>query len=108
MSWLQRFLFPHAVSIQAARRGGGMGGGFAQAVDVAAEVKDGSQLVRTPDGVEIVSTSQVTVSLGTVAPIGSLVTVWAGTPAERESTVVQVGRDENDPPLPSHQILYLK
>jgi hypothetical protein len=102
------FFYPHIVSVRAYRAGGGMGGGFAPSRELAAEVKDERRLIRDRDGSEVVSSSQVTVPLGSNVPLGSLVTVWAGTPAEREATVLQAGRDDNtDTLLDSFEVLYL-
>ena len=108
MSWPQSFFFPHAVSIRAHTGGGGRGDSYSAPAPSIAEVKDEAQLVRGPDGREVTSSSQVTVPLATIAPLGSLVTVWPRTPAEREAAVIRVRHDENPAPLPSFQILYLE
>ncbi|MDQ1206203.1 hypothetical protein [Microbacterium sp. SORGH_AS_0862] len=108
MSFPASFFFPHIISIRALAGGAGMGETYADAVPSIAEVKDEAQLVRTADGAEVTSSTQVTVPLDTAAPLGSLVTVWAGQGAQRESVVLRVARDENPPPLPSHLILYLE
>lgn len=85
-----------------------MGCGFAEPRELIAEVKDEQRLVRTADGSEAVSSSTVTVPLESAVAPGALVTVWAETSAERESSVIAVAREENPPPLPSHLILSLK
>lgn len=85
-----------------------MGSGYATSRELGAEVKDEQRLVRTADGSEAVSSSTVTVPLESAVAPGALVTVWAGTSAERESSVIAVAREENPPPLPSHLILSLK
>ncbi|MDY0830738.1 hypothetical protein SK224_16505 [Microbacterium sp. BG28] len=109
MSFPASFFFPHTVSIRALAGGGGMRPSYFGPETVIAEVKDEAQLIRTADGAEITSSTQVTVPLATIVPLGSLVTVWPGQgAAERESAVLRVGRDENPPPLPSHLVLYLK
>ncbi len=107
MSWGGAFWFPHRVMVRDAIVGGGMGPRLADAREVVAEVKDGHRLVRTVDGREVVSTSTVTVPLEANIPVGSEVTVWPGSVAERTAKVVEVGRDENPPPLGSHLILAL-
>ncbi len=102
------FWFPHTVSIRARRSGGGMGPGHGAAVASIAEVVDKRELIRDANGREVISNTRVTVPLSTEAPLGSLVTVWPDRPdIRREATVLQVGRDENGPPLPSHLILWL-
>lgn len=107
MMW-PAFFYPHTVKVRDYQPGGGMGGGFAASRELTAEVKDERRLVRDRDGAEVVSSSQVTVPLGSNVPLGSLVTVWAGTPSEREATVLQVGRDDNtDTLLDSFELLYL-
>lgn len=107
MAW-PAFFYPHTVQVRDYRAGGGMGGGFAASRTLDAEVKDERRLIRDRDGAEVVSSSQVTVALGSNVPLGSLVTVWAGTAAEREATVLQVGRDDNtDSLLDSFEVLYL-
>ncbi|MDJ1113234.1 hypothetical protein [Microbacterium dauci] len=108
MSWFDAVFFPHKVSIRAYRNTRGHGENHAAAKTVAAEVRDEAELIRTPEGSEVVSSSRVTVGLDVLAPHKSLVTVWPGTPAQREATVLRVAREENPPPLPSHQILYLE
>lgn len=107
MSWGDVFWFPHTVKVRDAIAGGGMGPRLGAERELAAEVKDGHRLVRTPDGREVVSTSTVTVPIEANVSLGSEVTVWPGTVAERTATVVEVGRDENPPPLGSHLILAL-
>lgn len=108
MSLLERFFFPHRVTVRELLPPTGMGGGFADPREITAEVRDEQRLVRDADGNEVVSSTIVTVHLGEHVPAGSLVTVWPGTANERDATVLAVGRDENDPPLPSHQILSLE
>lgn len=107
MMW-PAFFWPHKVQVRDYRRGGGMGGGHTASRELTAEVKDERRLIRNTDGAEVVSSSQVTVPLGSNVPLQSLVTIWAGTPAEREAEVLQVGRDDNtDSFLDSFEVLYL-
>ncbi|MDR6142040.1 hypothetical protein QE375_001594 [Microbacterium foliorum] len=108
MSWGDSFWFPHTVSVRAHLGDGGRGPRYAAATDASAEVLDKQERIRDAKGVEVVSSSRVTVPINTVAPLGSLVTVWPGRPTQREAEVLQVGIDENDPPLPSHLVLWLK
>lgn len=109
MTWPAEFFFPHTVSIQALQTGG-MGTTPGPKYSSIAEVIDEQTLVRGKDGEEVVSSSRVTVPLDPPVPLGSLVTVWPDGPisARRAAAVLQVGRNENAPPLPSHQVLYLK
>lgn len=107
MSW-GAFFYPHKVLVKDRVAGGGMGPTFATARELAAEVKDEQQLVRAADNSETVSSAQVTLRLPEHVPLGSLVTVWPGTPAARESTVLAVDRHENAPPLDSFVVLSLK
>lgn len=106
MSW-GSFFYPHTVSIRDKRPPSGMGGGYAAARSVSAEVKDEQQLVRAADGAEVVSSTQVTIPWPDTVPPGSLVTVWAGTAMEREATVLRVAVNPNAPPLDAHIVLYL-
>lgn len=107
MSWPGWFFFPHVVAVEDLSGSGGMGQKWGAKRNVDAEVIDERTIVRGPDGQEVVSNSRVTVPLEANVPVGSKVTVWPGGSAERQATVVRVGRDENDPPLPSHLVLYL-
>jgi hypothetical protein len=102
------FWFPHQVRVRPLLGAGGMHESHGPEVSAAAEVKDKTELIRDADGSQTVSSSQVTVPLDTVAPVGSFVTVWPGTPSERKSRVIATSRNENDPDLDSFQILYLK
>jgi len=107
VSWDGPFWFPHTVKVRDSIASGGRGSRLGDPRDVAAEVKDEHRLVRTADGREVVSSSTVTVPLEANVSVGSEVTVWPGSVAERTATVIAVGRDENDPPLPSQLILSL-
>ncbi len=107
MSW-GAFFYPHTVHVRDIGAGPGLGESFGPSRALAAEVKDEQQLVRTADGEEVVSSTQVTVELDANVAPGSLVTVWKGTTAEREATVLAVARDDNgDSPLDSHLVLSL-
>lgn len=108
MSWPASFFFPHRITVRDYTAGAGDGPGYGKPRDLIAEVKDEQRLVRTADGDEAVSSSTVTVPLDAEVAPGSMVTVWAGTSAEREATVIAVARDENPRPLPSHLILSLE
>lgn len=107
MSW-GAFFYPHSVDVRDLVQGGGMGDSYATARSLAAEVKDQQQLVRAADGSEVVSSTTVKVPLPEHVPVGSLVTVWPGTPAAREAEVLAVGRHENGAPLDEYLELSLK
>lgn len=109
MSWADdEFFYPHTVEVRDRVAGGGMGSTYAAARTLAAEVEDEQKLVRAADNSEVVSSAQVTLPLPQHVPVGSLVTVWPGTPAERQSTVLAVNRHENAEPLDSFVVLSLK
>lgn len=108
VSWDDPFFYPHTVTVRDLLSSGGMGEAHGTARSLRAEVKDEQRLVLTDDGSEVVSSSTVSVSLTAAVRPGSFVTVWGGTPAERESVVLAVGRNENEPDLDSFLILYLK
>ena len=107
MSW-GAFWYPHTVQIRDALPAGGMGGGFAAARTLAAEVIDTQTLVRDKDGREVVSSTRVTVPLPQHVPLGSLVTVWSGMPRERTALVLAVAANENADLLDSYLVLSLE
>lgn len=108
MTWPDDFFFPDVIDVQDHLGTGSMGDRFGVKRRLSAETIDVQQLVRGPDGREVVSSSRVTVPIVSAVPVGSIVTVWPGGTAEREARVLRVGRDENPPPLPSHLILWLE
>lgn len=104
----EAFFYPHTVSIRSLTSAGGMGTTYGTPRNVAAEVRDEQRLVRDIDGSEVVSSTWVTVPITENVPIGSLVTVWPGTPLEREAQVLVVGTDDNtDSDLDSFLVLSL-
>lgn len=107
MSW-PAFFYPHTVKVRDRTSVGGLGTTYAAPRELQAEVKDEQRVVRNAAGQEVVSSTQVTVPLDAAVPVGSLVTVWAGTSAEREAEVLAVGRDDNTgTPLDSFLVLSL-
>ncbi len=102
------FWFPHAVTVRDYQEGAGEGPSFGRPRPLNAEVKDEQRLIRTATGEQAVSSSTVTVPLNSAVAPGSRVTMWAGTSAEREASVIAVARHENDEFLPSHLILSLE
>lgn len=108
MSWGDSFWWPHSVKVRdVARTGSGPRPSSTQR-PLPAEVLDEQELVRDIDGNEVVSSTRVTVPLDANVAPGALVTVWEGTPAQREAAVIAVARVIDDPPLPSHLVLRLK
>ena len=108
MTW-GGFFLPHTVSVRALTSSGGMGSTYAAAATFAAEVRDEQRIVRNSAGAEVVSSSQVTVPLDPMVPLGSLVTVWPGTSREREAEVLAVSANDNsdDVDLDSFLVLSL-
>ncbi len=107
MSW-GAFFYPHEVIVRDALPATGMGTRHAPPRTLPAEVKDRQTLVRDPDGHEVVSSTQVSLPLPEQVPLGSLVTVWAGTAREREAVVLASAANPNDPPLDSFLLLSLE
>lgn len=97
---------PHTIVVRDLQSSGGMGPAYADARDVAAFARDDQKLIRAADGSEVVSTGEVTVNFDEDIPIGSLVTVWNGSPGAREAVVVGASRNHHAT-LPSFQTLYL-
>ncbi len=107
MKW-PAFFYPHSVSVRD-YQAQGLGGGYGQPRPLDAEVRDEQRLVRSTDGEEVVSSTQVTIDIDEHVAPRSLVTVWPGTAAEREAMVIAVGRDENGVTgLDSFNRLYLE
>lgn len=98
---------PHTVSIRPLTGHGANGPIYGGATSVAAWAEDERTLVRDANGDEVVSGSAVYVNVDVVAPPGSLVTVWPGTPGAREARVITSERHHH-PALPSYQILRLE
>lgn len=107
MSW-GAFFYPHVVKVRDKTGGGGFGPTFGPSRDLAAEVKDEQTLVRDVDGAEVVSNTQVTLPLPAHVPLGSKVTVWPGTPHEREARVLASALNPNAPPLDAYLVLSLE
>ncbi|PPG34521.1 hypothetical protein C5C25_00425 [Rathayibacter sp. AY2B9] len=104
---LPDYFKPHVAVVRAYGSGGGMGGGYDEARDVACFVVDSTETVTTSSSSETTSSTQVTVDFDEVIPLGSMVTVWPGLTGEREAPVISITRGQH-PTLPSFQTLYLK
>lgn len=108
MAAIPAFLTPHRVTVRPLLGSGGMGDVYGPPVtDIPALVVEGAQLVRDPGGSEVVSQAQVSLHFDVVAPPGSEVTVWEGTPKERTSTVITASGGPH-PTLPSFLTLALR
>jgi hypothetical protein len=109
MTTWDAFFYPHSVSVRDRLGSGSVGVRYGDPRSLPAEVFDEQELVRDRDGQEVVSSTRVTVQLDTNVPVGSLVTVWSGTSAQREAEVLSVARADNgDDDLESHLVLRLK
>lgn len=97
---------PHTVTVKPLTASGGMGRTWGDPVTVSAMVQDGARMVRNSAAAEVVSSTQVHCEFSVNAPVGSLVTVWAGTARERESEVIAVGGSDH-PVIPGYQTLAL-
>ncbi|MFC7430985.1 MULTISPECIES: hypothetical protein [unclassified Agrococcus] len=104
---LPDYFKPHTVSVRDRVDGGGMGPGYGDPRDVRGFVVDEQKVVVTASGVEAVSSSQVHTDADELVPPQSLVTIWVGTPFEREAAVVAITRGEH-PTLPGFQTLALE
>ena len=101
----QGFL-PHTVTVRPFTGSGGLGASYGAEFTVPAMVEEGARLVRDADGSEVVSTARVHCAFGVAAPVGSKVTVWAGTDLERTSEVIAAGGSDH-PTVPGYQTLTL-
>lgn len=98
---------PHQISYRPYVGEGSRGAIYGDPVQVGrANVDDKVQKVRGQDAAEVVSSSSVTIDPAWEVPVGSLVTVWAGTHRERESVVITSSYYQH-PRVPSHTVLYL-
>lgn len=104
-------LLPHRnlVVIEALQGAGPDGDMFAAAKTLdRAYIEDGVHLVRDRTGAQVTSSTTVYVRLADWAPAGSRVTVWAGMPAERTSTVITAQRLTHSAATPNHAVLHLE
>ncbi|WP_146114015.1 hypothetical protein [Arthrobacter sp. MYb211] len=72
-----------------------------------AYVEDKVQVIKIADGADVASSSFIVVDPDVVIPPESLITVWTGTPRERESRLMQSNYFQH-PSAPSHVVLYLE
>lgn len=100
-------LMPHRISFRKYTGQGPRGPVHAPLVLVGrAYIEDKTQLVRNKDGAETTSSAFVVVDPHWDIPPESLVTIWEGTPREREALLISSGLKDH-PEAPSHLQLYL-
>ncbi|MFD6699689.1 MULTISPECIES: hypothetical protein [unclassified Microbacterium] len=98
---------PHTVQVRDYLGSGGMGERYAASRAVAdVWIVDEQITITTADGREVVSNTQVSTNIDEIIPLGSLVTVWAGEPGEREAKVERIGVISHRR-LPQSRTLYL-
>ncbi|WP_424183850.1 hypothetical protein ACOBQX_17985 [Actinokineospora sp. G85] len=82
-------LLPHTITLRRYLGTGPYGDVHADPVLVRRVfVEDRRRLVRSSTGEEVISETTVRTRPGVYVPVGSLVTVWAGTPHERTARVI--------------------
>lgn len=92
---------PHRVTVRPFRGVGGAGPIYGVPYDLSPDtgtgvyLEDARDVVIDADGTEVVSSTRFFCSFEDAPPEKSLVTVWVGTPFEREAPVVRVGRFEH-------------
>lgn len=97
---------PHTVTVKPLTGSNGFGPAYGAPFIVPAIVEEGARLVRNPDGAEVVSTVRVHCGFDVNVPVGSTVTVWAGTGRERVSEAISVDGSEH-PLVPGYQTIAL-
>lgn len=108
MAAIPAYMTPHTVIVVPLTGSGSLGDIWGDPVpDVPAMVEEGVTLVRNAAGAEVVSGARVHCSWNVVAPAGSMVTVWSGTPKERTAVVIAIAGAPH-PRLPSWQSLALE
>ncbi len=108
VTWPSEVFYPHTVRIRDALPAGGMSAGYGPPRTRPAEVKDTQTVVLGTDGREVVSSATVSLPLPEHVALLSLVTVWPGTPREREALVLAASVNPNEPPLDAFLLLSLK
>lgn len=92
---------PHKVTVSPFRGVGGAGPIFGAPYDLdpaegrGVYLEDAREVVVDGDGTEVVSETRFFCNFDDAPPEKSRVTVWVGTPFEREAPVVRVGRFEH-------------
>lgn len=104
------FFYPHRIMVRDYKGRTGTGQSWGEARELPAEVNDEQKLVRDASGAEVVSSTQVTVPLGSNVAVQSYVNAWPDVVPQREAEVIAVERNDNtdDPDFDSFLILSLK
>lgn len=104
------FFYPHGILVRDYLGRTGTGHTWGDARELRAEVNDEQKLVRDSAGVEVVSSTQVTVPLDAAVPVRSYVNAWPHVTPAREAEVIAVERNDNTdaPDLDSFLVLSLK
>lgn len=104
------FFYPHRVLVRDYEGRTGTGLSWGEPREIPAEVNDEQKLVRDSSGIEVVSSTQVTVPLDAAVPVRSYVNAWPDVTPAREAEVIAVERNENTdaPDLDSFLVLSLK
>ncbi|MGH3863577.1 hypothetical protein [Actinokineospora sp.] len=86
---LPAVLLPHTITVRRYLGTGPYGDQHADPVTIRRTfVEDRRRIVRSATGEEVISETTVRARPGERIPVGSLVTVWAGTPTERTGRVI--------------------
>lgn len=101
MSRLPARWTPHTVKVKPCTGIGGDGPVYGEQYTLSPEtntgvyVEDVRELVRDDTGAEVVSSTRIAMSFEDAPPEKSLITVWVGTPFEREALAVRVSRHQH-------------
>lgn len=85
-------LLPHQLTVRPYQGTGPYGDVFGEPSTHRAFVEDHRRLVVSASGEEVISETTAYTTLDVAAPVGSQVTVWAGTPHERTARVITTSR----------------
>jgi hypothetical protein len=85
-------LLPHSVTVRRYEGTGPYGDVFGDPTVHLAFVEDRRRLVVSASGEEVISETTIHIGPDAAVPVGSQVTVWAGTPHERTARVITASR----------------
>jgi hypothetical protein len=88
-------LLPHTITVRAYQGTGPYGDVFGDPATYRAFVEDRRRLVIAATGDEVVSETTVFTGPDVPVPVGSRVTVWAGTAHERSARVITTARHDH-------------
>ena len=88
-------MLPHSITVLRYEGSGPYGEVFGDPIVHQAFVEDRRRLVVSTSGEEVISETTVYTGPDATAPVGSQVTVWAGTPYERTARVITTSRFEH-------------